>query len=64
MEVASSGYAQVTLASSGGSKSFTRISIQAITELINQMMNELVSLRALLKGNSSLQINTIATVYS
>lgn len=54
MEVASSGYAQVTLASSGGSKSFTRISIQAITELINQMMNELVSLRALLKGNSAM----------
>lgn len=62
LEVATSGYASVTLASSGGSKSFTRVSIQSITELINQLTEELNGQRALLKG-ASIQINTIATVY-
>lgn len=34
MEIASSGYASATLASSGGSKSYTRQSISSVTEAI------------------------------
>lgn len=64
LEVVESGYASATLTSSGGSKSYTRIDVQKITDTINELMKELKSMRNLLKSQTSTTIQTIATIYS
>lgn len=64
LEVVESGYASATLASSGGSKSYTRIDVQKITDTIGELMKELKSMRNLLKTQTSTSIQTIATIYS
>lgn len=37
LEIAVNGYASATLASSGGSKSYTRLDLDKITTLINEL---------------------------
>ena len=64
LEVVESGYASASLASSGGSKSYTRIDVQKITDTIGELMKELKSMRNLLKSQTSTSIQTIATIYS
>ena len=54
-EVAASGYASATLASGGGSKSYTRLDLSKITEAISALTSELKKLKALLKHNLSEQ---------
>ena len=52
-EVAASGYASATLASGGGSRSYTRLDIGKLTEAISALTSELTKLKALLNENKS-----------
>lgn len=52
-EIAANGYASATLASGGGSKSYTRLDISKITELISALTGELKQLRDMLAGESA-----------
>lgn len=63
-EVALTGYASATLSSSGGSKSYTRLDLDKMTNLINQLKIELAQYRNLLFSGKAKMINTIVTVYS
>ena len=47
-EIATNGYASATMSSGGGSKSFTRLSLDQITEAISALTSELKKLRAML----------------
>ena len=64
MELATSGYASASLSSTGGSKSFTRLDIGKVTELIAQMTKELAHYNTMLSTGQSRSMNTIVTVYS
>lgn len=64
LEIAVNGYASATLASSGGSRSYTRLDLDKITSLIEELSRELKSKRSLLNSESSMTISTIATIYS
>ena len=64
MELATSGYASASLSSTGGSKSFTRLDIGKVTELIAQMTKELAQYNTMLSTGQSRSMNTIVTVYS
>ena len=46
-----------------GSRSYTRIDVQKITDTINELETELRGLRNLLKGEACSGIKTIATIY-
>lgn len=48
LEIAVKGYASATLASSGGSKSYTRIDLDKLTSTLSELEAELKSLRRLL----------------
>lgn len=52
-KIAKLGYASATLASSGGSRSYTRLDLAKITEAISALTSELKKLKAMLKGNGS-----------
>jgi len=54
-EVAASGYASATLASGGGSRSYTRLDISKLTEAISALTSELTKLKAMLKRNGASQ---------
>ncbi len=62
VDAAVSGYASCSLSSSGGARSYTRITIDQITNLINELNRQLSGLRALFFGNGGLK--TITTIYS
>ena len=67
MEVASCGFASATLASGGGSKSYTRTDISKLTEAIKSMTKELADLRIMLRNESSSRIDLsrkVLTVYA
>lgn len=53
IEVATGGYASATLSSGGGSKSYTRLDLSKITELIAELQRETRQLRNLLVGKSA-----------
>lgn len=63
-EVALTGYASATLSSTGGSKSYTRLDLDKMTNLINQLRTELTQYRNLLFSGKAKTINTITTIYS
>lgn len=63
-EIAASGYASATLATSGGSKSYTRQSVSQINEAIAQMSAELKGLNRLLNGANPATPGQIITVWS
>lgn len=46
-----------------GSKSYTRLDAQKITDTINELETELRGLRNMLKGEACSGIKTIATIY-
>lgn len=48
-EIAASGYASATLASGGGSRSYTRLDLSKITEAISALTSELKKLKAALR---------------
>lgn len=63
MELATSGYASASLSSTGGSKSYTRLDISKITELIGQLTKELEQYKNMLSTGQSKSTNSIITVY-
>lgn len=63
MEVAASGFASATLASGGGSKSYTRHDISSILQLISALEREVQGLRKLLTPATSVQPTVTYTVY-
>lgn len=52
MEIAVNGYASATLASGGGSRSYTRLDISKLTEAISALTSELKQLRNMLNTGS------------
>lgn len=64
MEVAASGFSSASLASGGGSKSYTRLDLARILQLISALENEVKGLRKLLAPATSIQTTTTYTVYS
>jgi hypothetical protein len=54
-EIATNGYASATLASGGGSRSYTRLDISKLTEAIAALTSELTKLKAMLQSNGSNQ---------
>lgn len=58
-EIAASGYASATLASGGGSRSYTRLDLSKITEAISALTSELKKLKAALRtvGQQTLWTN-------
>ena len=52
-DIASNGYASATLASGGGSRSYTRLDISKLTEVISALTSELKKLKAMLGTNGS-----------
>lgn len=49
VDLAANGYASATLASGGGSRSYTRLDISKLTEAISALTSELKKLKSLLK---------------
>ena len=64
LEIAVKGYASATLASSGGSKSYSHLDLDKITSIIEELTRELKSMHSLLHSESGISINTVATIYS
>ena len=64
MELVSNGYASATLASGGGSKSYTRLDVSKVTETITQLIAELKAVRSMLNGRSPALPSQIITVYA
>lgn len=64
MEVAASGFASASLASGGGSKSYTRLDLARILRLTSSLEKEVMGLRRLLAPVSTVQPSTTYTVYS
>lgn len=54
-EIAENGYASATLASGGGSRSYTRLDISKLTEAIAALTSELTKLKAMLQSNGGSQ---------
>ena len=64
-EIAAKGYTSATVASGGGSKSYTRLDISKITEAIQALTTELKQLRAMLSaGNGQGIWRNVLVVYS
>ena len=64
MEVASSGFASGTLSTQSGSKSYTRIDLPKLTELIEELTRELEKNQSLLLFNTTSPMKTIPTIWS
>lgn len=63
MEAVANGYSSATISSGGGSKSYTRLSPDQITNLINELLKELAQWRGLLTTGNPRPLKTIVTVY-
>lgn len=64
LNIGTSEYASATLASSGGSKSFTRMDLDKITNLISELTAELKQYRKLLAGQSGIQPTSQTVIWS
>ena len=64
LEVGLNGYASASLSSGGGSKSYTRLDLDKLTGLINELKAELEQNRNLLRLNSSNPMMTTYIIYS
>ena len=51
-QLALNGYATASMSSGGGSKSYTKLDIAKVTELIGELQSELKSCRSLVAGKS------------
>ena len=63
IDAALTGFASATISTAGGSKSYTRLTPDKITEVIDELLCELSQLRSLLVTGNSRPIRTIATIY-
>ena len=63
LEAVANGYSSATISSSGGSKSYTRIDADKITNIIKQLQKELHQLQGLLTTGVANPLKTIVTVY-
>jgi hypothetical protein len=63
IDAAVSGFASATISTAGGSKSYTRLTPDKITEVIDELLNELAQLRSLLVTGNARPLRTIATIY-
>ena len=64
IEIAASGFASATLASGGGSKSYTRHDLDKITALVSALEREVRGLRRLLAPATPAMPSITYTVYS
>lgn len=55
-DIATNGYASATLASGGGSRSYTRLDISKLTEAISALTSELKKLKGLLRDAGQQQL--------
>ena len=60
-DIAANGYASATLASGGGSRSYTRLDISKLTEAISALTSELKKLKSMMKnlGSQNLWANVL-----
>lgn len=63
LEIAVNGYSSATIASGGGSKTYSRLDLDKISNLISTLLKELTEWRNLLATENSRQIKTMVTVY-
>lgn len=64
MEIARSGTASATLSGGTGSRSYTRLDIAKVNELLAGLTRELAQYRTMIATGSARGTNTIVTVYS
>lgn len=64
IDAVASGFASATISTSQGSKSYTRLTPDQFTSVINELLKELTQWRNLLLNGQSRPIKTIATIYS
>lgn len=63
-EIAANGYASATLASGGGSRSYTRLDVSKLTEAISALTSELKKLKGLLRDAGQQQLwSNVLVVY-
>lgn len=64
-EIIANGYQSATMSSNGGSKSYTRMSVDQLTEAIAALTSELKQLRAMLTQNGQQTLwHNVLIVYS
>ena len=63
LDAVANGFASATISTSGGSKSYTRLTPAQITNVIDELLKELEQLRSLLAHGKCRPIHTIVTVY-
>lgn len=64
LELISSSYASATMSSGSGSKSYTRLDVDKVTNTIAQLQQELKNVRKLLKGIEPTAPTTTYVTYS
>lgn len=64
MEIATSGYASATISSQGGSQSYSRMDLDKIAKLIQELQEELAQYTNMLLTGKGKTLHTIATIYS
>ena len=62
-QLAVDGYASATMSSGGGSKSYTKMDIAKLTELIAELQGELKSCRSMLNGGHSTETKQVYQVW-
>ena len=63
IEIATNGFASASLSSQGGSKSWTRINLKDLTDLLRELTMELTKLQNLLTTGTTSPFKHIYTVY-
>ena len=63
IEAALNGYASASISTTSGSKSYSRLTPEQITSVINELLKELAQWRNLLTTGNSNPLKTIVTVY-
>lgn len=64
LDIAKIGYASASISGGSGSKSYTKIDLPKITELISELTNELKSLRKALKNSTTNDIVPLRKIYT
>lgn len=64
IDAVANGFSSATISTTGGSKSYTRMNPQQITDVIDDLLREMEQLRGLLATGNARPIRTIATIYN
>lgn len=64
IEIGTTGYSSATISSSGGSKSYTRLDLDKISQLILDLNNKLSQYTSLLYEGTGTPLKTIVPLYS